>query len=644
MSAPVVRVSKGPLTLGKLLNRGGEGGVYEVVGQPSLVAKVYLKDIAPERAEKLRTMTQLLTPKLAALTAWPHDVLYSSEGKVTGFLMPKVDAHDVHQVYGPKSRLQHFPQADWRMLVRTALNTARAFAVVHEAGILVADVNHGGVMVSADATVRLIDCDSFQFSAGAKTFLCEVGVEDFTPPELQGKAFRGIVRTANHDNFGLAVLIFRLLMLGRHPFAGKHLGKGDLSLGEAIAKCKYAYACERATTQMAPPPASPPVLAAGQEIAELWERAFSPGGMQQRGRPTAEQWVLALQKLEANFAKCSSHGGHYFARGAACPWCAIQLGTGASPFSLPAGAGPSVHARGPFSLEMVWAQITSVPSPPSAQPASSPGGAVVASTEAQRYASRRSTLNALSVVAALAVFVAGVAIEINWLLSGFAAWGTWGLFRAMVPSVDKAQYRQRKTLAENELRSLTDRWMKEASSQPFDAKLNDLRRRRDDLMKLPSTRQAEYSRLVNNREAAAKNKFLDKFEISQATINGIGPAKKSMLESYGVETAADISRSAILNVPGFGPALTTRLMNWRRSVESRFRFDPSTGVDPKTIADLDQRMAKEQRELEDALRKGAAELHHLRNTILTRRQALDGPIQAAARAGAQADADLRAIQ
>lgn len=643
MSTPAVRGSKGPVQLGKLLGKGGEGAVYEVVNQPTLVAKVYLKDIPAERAEKLRAMSQLLTPKLATLTAWPHDVLYGVGGKVTGFLMPKVIAHDVHEVYGPKSRQQIFPQADWRLLVRTALNTARAFAVVHEAGILVADVNHGGVMVSPNATVRLIDCDSFQFTAGTRTFLCAVGVEDFTPPELQGKAFHGIVRTANHDNFGLAILIFRLLMLGRHPFAGKHLGKGDLSLGEAIAQCKYAYSRQRAITQMAPPPASPPVLAAGQEVADLWEKAFSPGGMQTRGRPTAEQWVRALQKLEANFAKCSNHGGHYFARGVPCPWCAIQLGTGASPFPLPTGAAPPVHAGGPFSLEAVWAQIISVPSPPVAQPVTAPG-AVVASAEAQRYASRKGMLNVFGVLAALAVFVASLAIGVFWLLGGFAAWAAWGIFRAMAPSIDKAQYRQRKTLAENELRSLTDRWMKEASSQSFETKLNELRRQRDELMKLPATRQAHYSLLVSGREVAAKKKFLDKFEISKASISGIGPAKKSMLESYGIETAADISRSAVLNVPGFGPALTKRLTEWRRTVEARFRFDPNVGVDPKDIADLDQRMAQKKGGLEDALRKGAAELHHIRNMILSKRQALEGPLRGAARATAQAEADMRTIQ
>jgi hypothetical protein len=49
--------------------------------------------------------------------------------------------------------------------------------------------------------------------ANGKRFACEVGVETFTPPELQGKNLREVVRTANHDNFGLAIMVFLLLFI-----------------------------------------------------------------------------------------------------------------------------------------------------------------------------------------------------------------------------------------------------------------------------------------------------------------------------------------------------------------------------------------------------------------------------------------------
>ena len=56
-----------------------------------------------------------------------------------------------------------------------------------------------------------MDTDSFQVHEGGKHWFCEVGVATHQAPEMQGKSsYKGIVRTPNHDNFGLAVLIFQL--------------------------------------------------------------------------------------------------------------------------------------------------------------------------------------------------------------------------------------------------------------------------------------------------------------------------------------------------------------------------------------------------------------------------------------------------
>lgn len=41
--------------------------------------------------------------------------------------------------------------------------------------------------------------------AAGRTFTCDVGVALFTPPALQGRPFRNLIRTPDHDRFGLAV-------------------------------------------------------------------------------------------------------------------------------------------------------------------------------------------------------------------------------------------------------------------------------------------------------------------------------------------------------------------------------------------------------------------------------------------------------
>ena len=69
-----------------------------------------------------------------------------------------------------------FPDASWAFLVRTARNLAAAFDVVHRHGHVIGDVNQGNVVVSRKATVRLIDCDSFQVTHLGHTYPCRVGV------------------------------------------------------------------------------------------------------------------------------------------------------------------------------------------------------------------------------------------------------------------------------------------------------------------------------------------------------------------------------------------------------------------------------------------------------------------------------------
>ncbi len=45
--------------------------------------------------------------------------------------------------------------------------------------------------------------------------------------------------------FGLAVLLFQLLFLGRHPFSGVFGGRGEMTVVRAVSECRFAYAGRR---------------------------------------------------------------------------------------------------------------------------------------------------------------------------------------------------------------------------------------------------------------------------------------------------------------------------------------------------------------------------------------------------------------
>lgn len=210
-----------PLRLGPLVGRGGEGAVYEVANNSANLAVKLYSAGAADRAMKIDFMIREALATKAPLAAFPLEAVVTREGHFVGFLMRLVKNHKpLFELVSPGSRKRHFPQADYRFLVRTATNLARCMASVHQHGCVVGDINHSGVLVSNTATVSLIDADSFQVLNGHDHFLCRVGVPEYTPPELQGKHLGGIIRTTEHDAFGLAVTIFQILWMGRHPFAG----------------------------------------------------------------------------------------------------------------------------------------------------------------------------------------------------------------------------------------------------------------------------------------------------------------------------------------------------------------------------------------------------------------------------------------
>jgi DNA-binding helix-hairpin-helix protein with protein kinase domain len=310
--------------LGQEIGAGGNGVVYAVSRRPELVAKIQKYALSKHDVDKLDVLVRGATPELLSVAAWPMDVLIASSGQVVGFVMPRIlDARPLYELYSPRSRIQHFPTADFRFLVHAAANVARLFAAVHKAGFICGDVNHSNILVRQTGTVAAVDCDSFQVGDGSR-FPCLVGTELFVPPELMGTSLGATRRTLNHDNFGLAVLVFHLLFMGRHPFAGRYLGRGDMPIERAIGESRFAYSVDAARTQMAPPPFTPPMTTVGPAVTELFELAFRPQAAK-GGRPSPEAWIDALDALKSSLVPCKSVSWHHHpAATTSCPWCAIE--------------------------------------------------------------------------------------------------------------------------------------------------------------------------------------------------------------------------------------------------------------------------------------------------------------------------------
>jgi DNA-binding helix-hairpin-helix protein with protein kinase domain len=176
------------IALGAELGNGGEGVVYEVQADAAVAAKIYHRDKRAKRQQKVEAIVAAQLCKTTSRVAFPIDALFDSGNQFLGFTMARIArTKPIHNLYSPTSRKTSFPQATFPFLIHTALNIATAVAKVHNTGCVIGDINHSGILIADDAIATLIDCDSFQVTVGSKTFICEVGVPDFTPPELQGK-------------------------------------------------------------------------------------------------------------------------------------------------------------------------------------------------------------------------------------------------------------------------------------------------------------------------------------------------------------------------------------------------------------------------------------------------------------------------
>lgn len=321
------RANSSPLALGRELNSGGEGKIFAVVGEPQLVAKIYHKYL-PERAAKLKIM--LTNPPLDPTRprghisiAWPTEALLDINGRYIGFLMPYIDtsaSFPLLKLYHPQDRRQTMPGFTWRYLLRTARNFASALQALHDSGYVVGDLNESNILVTSTALVTLVDCDSMQVCGHGQVFRCPVSKPEYTPPELQGQNFNQVVRSKYHDDFGLTVLIFLLLMEGRHPFTGVWKGSSvPPTLEQNIRAGNFPYS---GRSLLVPPRNALAFETIPPPLQKLMKRCFTQGHRHPHRRPTAQQWYQALTDLERRLAVCNTNKQHIYSDHLwGCPWC-----------------------------------------------------------------------------------------------------------------------------------------------------------------------------------------------------------------------------------------------------------------------------------------------------------------------------------
>ncbi len=337
--------------LANLIAAGGEGGVYNVFEYPDQVAKIFHpKQRTAAIAEKLQVMMEFRPAEDAnahrhhVMIAWPTQIIYKTpnaqssytsangtENLVVGYLMPKLNhTYSIAQLLNPNFRIKHHPELNHRHIYRVAINLVRIVSQLHRNGIVIGDINEKNFHFTKEldrvALVSIIDCDSMQITSPmGEIFLCNVVVPEYTAPELHGKDIRkGVVRTEQHDLFGLAVLLYKLLLQGFHPFQGIP-SAGMPQVESAQVWCiKNNVFPHIANSFYAPPRYAPRITSLPPMLITLFLRAFLKG----YSRPSAAEWEVALTQLEQTLVPCTNDASHIHPAGSPCVVCEWDFANG----------------------------------------------------------------------------------------------------------------------------------------------------------------------------------------------------------------------------------------------------------------------------------------------------------------------------
>ncbi|MER9910899.1 topoisomerase DNA-binding C4 zinc finger domain-containing protein [Mesorhizobium sp. M0050] len=599
------------LTINKKIGHGGEGEVFSIANVPGYAVKAYLPKVVKEREGKIRAMVSSKLAATASTIAFPYQIVTNAKGEFVGFLMRLVEKHkEIHELQTPSSRQKHFPNADYRFLVRTAVNIARVFAQAHVAGCIVGDSNQRGILVSQTATVALIDADSFQVTQGGNRYLCVVGVPEYTPPELQGKTLATIVRTPDHDAFGLAVSLFQVLCMDRHPFSGRYAGSGDMPLEKAIAEYRFAYSSR--PTGMSPPPGTVRLNDFTPAIRDCFEQAFSPQYVGRR--PSPARWVAALEELEASLRVCFRNRLHHYSRLAPdCPWCRMEAEYGRPLFisqeifaiHLPNGRVDEKQGL-VLDVQALLTAVNGIPIPtaisvpvPITPYIAQAGQPAIDAKRRQRVAPIQ---RGLGVAAILAAGIAFLGYQLPFIIAGaIVAGGGWLIMREVDPGVSVTQAHG--AAVANIKKRVEDL----QSLSPIDRVLSKKAEALDAIDEYKALSNS-YSRVVPEYDQRRRQQQLD-VHLSNHPIRGARIGKVSSIDiasltSYGIANALEARKRDVQQVHGIGPVKAANIAAWVKRVESHFHFRQEYSQDDKNnIKKLQSDIISKQQGVDDKFKR-----------------------------------------
>lgn len=212
-----------PMELGKSLGKGDEAEVFLLKVRNDVVFKQYHQQVLAKRGKQLEQKVDLMH-RIESLRknthlAWPLLLANDHRRQWIGYAMYRASGVTMAKLAHAMAYEEYFPGINRKRLLSYLLNFLDVVNLLHQQQILIGDYNLNNVLLDPNSDkVTLVDCDSYQIEIDGQFFPCEVGSADLTPKEHQNQAFKDIRRTLESEYFSISIILFKCLMLGRHPY------------------------------------------------------------------------------------------------------------------------------------------------------------------------------------------------------------------------------------------------------------------------------------------------------------------------------------------------------------------------------------------------------------------------------------------
>lgn len=232
-----------PQQLGEKFGEGGEGVIYALAQRDDVLIKLYHEDQLAKRGDALQKKVEAMRGVQALAeqqsVSWPLISVFDKHKRWIGYAMYKAEGKDMFLLAHAMLYQKHFLGLDRHKITGYLINLVQQLKLLQDNGVMIGDYNLHNILCNPNNDqVTLIDCDSYQLLLNGKHYASPVGTPDMTPKEHHGKAFSSLVRTKESEAFSLAIILFKCLMLGRHPYdivggddPVSNLKRGDFAYG-----------------------------------------------------------------------------------------------------------------------------------------------------------------------------------------------------------------------------------------------------------------------------------------------------------------------------------------------------------------------------------------------------------------------------